>query len=103
MAVVLLRYVAAYNLFDALNMVFMSAIKGAGDTRFVFGTSLIMAIVLALGTWVAMEHFGARLHGCWILVTVWICVLGVTYGLRFVQGRWRSMRVIDTAATSVDA
>lgn len=103
MAVVLLRYVAAYNLFDALNMVFMSAIKGAGDTRFVFGTSLIMAILLALGTWVAMEHFGARLHGCWILVTVWICLLGVLYGLRFLQGRWRSMRVIDTAATAVDA
>ena len=52
-AIVLLRYVAAYNLFDALNMVFVNAIKGAGDTRFVFLTSFWMAVALGVGTWVA--------------------------------------------------
>ena len=36
--VVLLRFVAVYCLFDAMNVVFMSAIRGAGDTRFVFWT-----------------------------------------------------------------
>ncbi len=95
-AVVLLRYVAAYNLFDALNMVFVSAIKGAGDTRFVFVTSLVMAVILALGTWMAITRFDAGLHTCWVLITVWIWLLGVVYLLRFMQGRWRSMRVIDT-------
>jgi len=99
-AVVLLRYVAAYNLFDALNMVFVSAIKGAGDTRFVFATSLIMAIILAIGTWAALDYFHAGLHGCWALITVWICVLGTVYLLRFLHGRWRSMRVIDTVAVA---
>ena len=52
-AIVLLRYVAAYNLFDALNMVFVNAVKGAGDTRFVFLTSFWMAIALGVCTWVA--------------------------------------------------
>ncbi len=47
--IVLLRYVAAYNLFDALNMVFVNAIKGAGDTRFVFVTSLLMAVAAGGG------------------------------------------------------
>jgi len=95
-SVVLLRYVAAYNLFDALNMVFVSAIKGAGDTRFVFATSLVMAVALAIGTWLALDYFDAGLHGCWTLVTVWIWALGSVYCLRFLQGKWRSMRVIDT-------
>ena len=94
-AVVLLRYVAAYNLFDALNMVFVGAIKGAGDTRFVFGVSLIMAVLLAAGTWIAVSVFQAGLHGCWTLVTVWIWLLGIIYGARFLQGRWRGMRVIE--------
>ena len=85
-AVVLLRYVAAYNLFDALNLVFLNAIKGAGDTRFVFVTSLLMAAVLAVGTWVAMEYLGAGLHGCWGLVTAWVWILGVVYLLRFLRG-----------------
>ncbi len=102
-AIVLLRYVAAYNLFDALNLVFVNAIKGAGDTRFVFVTSLLMAAVLAVGTWIAMEYLGAGLHGCWGLVTAWVWILGVVYLLRFLRGSWRSMRVIDTEPTPLGA
>lgn len=94
-AIVLLRYVAAYNVFDALNMVFVSAIKGAGDTQFIFGTSLVMAIVLAGATWLALRVFGAGLHGCWLLITAWIWLLGTIYLARFLQGRWRLMRVIE--------
>ena len=101
-AVVLLRYVAAYNLFDALNLVFVNAIKGAGDTRFVFAVSLVMAILLAVGTWVGLTVFDAGLHGCWSLVTAWISLLGLIYLARFLHGRWRGMRVIETeAATAV--
>ncbi|MHB0958421.1 MAG: MATE family efflux transporter [Pirellulaceae bacterium] len=99
-AIVLLRYVAAYNLFDALNMIFVHAIKGAGDTRFVFLTSLWMGALLAVGTWVAMEYFEAGLHGCWGLITVWVWMLGLIYLLRFLRGPWRSMRVIEAAPTS---
>jgi MATE family multidrug resistance protein len=94
-AVVLLRYVAAYNLFDALNLVFVGAMKGAGDTRFIFVVSLLMAVLLAAGTWIAMDIFSAGLHGCWKLVTAWVWVLGTIYLLRFLHGRWRSMRVIE--------
>ncbi len=95
-AIVLLRYVAAYNLFDALNMVFVSAIKGAGDTRFVFVTSFWMAVALGVATWLARNVFGAGLHGCWVLVTAWIWVLGMVYLSRFLQGSWRAMRVLES-------
>ncbi len=95
MAVVLLRYVAAYNLFDAMNLVFVSAIKGAGDTRFVFFVSLAMALLLAAGTWIARTYFDAGLDLCWQLVTVWVWALGAIYLARFLRGQWRSMRVIE--------
>ncbi len=95
-AVVLLRYVAAYNLFDALNLVFVNAIKGAGDTRFVFCVSLVMALLLGFGTWIGLTVFDAGLHGCWTMVTAWISLLGVIYLSRFMHGRWRGMRVIET-------
>jgi MATE family multidrug resistance protein len=94
-SIVLLRYVAAYNLFDAMNIIFVSAIKGAGDTRFVMFTSLAMGMVLGVGTWVGLQWFDFRLHGCWIWVTVWVCVLGGIYLARFQNGNWRSMRVIE--------
>lgn len=96
-AVVLLRFVAAYNLFDALNLIFVSAIKGAGDTRFVLFTTLIMASALGLGSLAAVEWLGAGLYGLWTFVTVWLWFLGSIYLLRFLQGRWRTMRVIEPA------
>ena len=43
--VVLLRFVAVYCLFDAMNVVFSGALKGAGDTRFIM---LVVAAADAL-------------------------------------------------------
>lgn len=93
--VTLLRFVAAYCLFDALNVVFVSAIRGAGDTRFVLYSSLVMApIPLCLGG-AGMRWFGWGFFAQWWLITVWISSLGVIYTARFLQGRWRRMRVIE--------
>lgn len=97
-AVVLLRYVAAYNLLDAIGIVLISALKGAGDTRFVLGVSFIMAGLLTAASWLAIERVGAGLHGCWCLVTAWVWIVGVVYFARFRQGRWRAMRVIEPVA-----
>ena len=34
-------------------------------------------------------------NGIWLVATAWICLLGVVYLLRFLQGSWRKMRVIE--------
>ncbi len=94
-ATVLLRFVAAYNLFDAALMVFVSAIKGAGDTPFVLRVSLVMAGVLAGSSWFCVEVLQMGIYGCWGLITAWIWVLGMTFLARFLQGKWREMRVIE--------
>ncbi|TWT32292.1 Multidrug resistance protein NorM [Posidoniimonas corsicana] len=95
MAVTLLRFVAAYNLLDATLMVFVSAIKGAGDTQFVLWVSLVMATLLAAASWLAVTQLGVGVYGCWALITGWIWILGVIFLLRFLQGKWRQMRVIE--------
>ena len=41
MAAVLLRFVAGYNLLDATQLVFVGALKGAGDTRFLLRVSVL--------------------------------------------------------------
>jgi len=103
LAVDLLRFVAAYNLLDAMLMIFVSAIKGAGDTPFVLRVSLVMASLLAGASWLGVEvlHFG--IYGCWGLITGWVWALGVIFLLRFLQGKWRTMRVIDPAAPVLTA
>lgn len=94
---VLLRFVAAYCLFDAMNIIFASAIKGAGDTRFVFWTTLILSPLMAGLAWMGGQWWDFALLDYWLLVTVWVCLLGVIYLLRFLYGPWREMRVIEPA------
>jgi MATE family multidrug resistance protein len=86
--------VAAYSLLDAANLIFVSAIKGAGDTRFVLRVSLIMSPLPVLLCWWGITRLGLGLIWCWWVITGWICALGVIYLCRFLQGRWRQMRVI---------
>jgi MATE family multidrug resistance protein len=97
MAVLLLRFVAAYNLLDATQMVFVGAIKGAGDTRFVFWVSLVLALLLAYFSYLCVEVWRLDVYGCWVLITIWITIAAAAYAFRFWQGKWRQMRVIETA------
>jgi len=96
MAVVLLRFVALYTFFDAMNIVFASAIKGAGDTRYVMLMIMVMsATALVAPTAVAVLWLGAGVYTTWIIATVYISLLGMAFFLRFRTGKWKSMRVIE--------
>jgi MATE family, multidrug efflux pump len=95
LAVTLLKFVAAYNLLDATFMVFVSAIKGAGDTVFVLRVSLVLAALLASLSWLSVEVWELGVYGCWALITGWVWIAAAAFFLRFRQGKWRSMRVIE--------
>jgi MATE family multidrug resistance protein len=99
--IVLLRFVAAYCLFDALQIIFLGAIKGAGDTWFVFGNAIVVSVLAVTIGWIGGE-LGGGLYWWWGLLTGWIWLLGVIYLLRFLQGRWRTMRVIEHDFTDPD-
>ncbi len=96
--ITLLRFVAVFNLFDGMNVIFVGALKGAGDTRFVMVVSLIMAVLLSAAMLAALGPWELGVKGCWSIVTAWICMIGVIYLLRFLQGRWRRMCVIESVA-----
>lgn len=102
MAATLLRFVAAYNLLDATQMVFVGALKGAGDTRFLLRVSLLMTGLLAGFSWLSVEVWRLSVYGCWILIVAWCWLAATTYMLRYRQGKWRQMRVIDSAMKDRD-
>jgi len=93
--ILLLQFVAAYSLFDAMNLIFASAIKGAGDTRFVLAMALLLSPMPVAASWLGIHWLGAGLVWCWSAVTLAACLLGIIFLARFVQGRWRHMRVIE--------
>jgi MATE family multidrug resistance protein len=93
--VVLLRFVAAYCLLDAIQIVFASAIKGAGDTRFVLLATICLSPMPIVLGWCGINLWDWGLNQFWLLVTAWITALGLVYSARFLQGKWRTMSVID--------
>jgi MATE family multidrug resistance protein len=97
-SVVLLRFVAIYSIFDTLNIIFCSAIKGAGDTRFVMLMTVILTLfVLIVPTYLGIVVFDYGLTVSWILATIYIISLGITFYIRFLNGKWKTMRVIEHA------
>ena len=95
-SVILLRFVAVYSVFDTMNIIFASAIKGAGDTRFVMFVILIASvIVLIVPTYLALVIFGYGLMVSWVVVSAYVIILGFVFYFRFVGGRWKTMRVIE--------
>ena len=101
----LLMFVAFYCLFDTGNIIFAAALKGAGDTRFVMWISVVLSwIIMALPCYLAVKfQWGPRggLYVAWSFATAYVCVLALAFLLRFLQGRWKSMRVIEAALPSV--
>ena len=96
MATTLLLIVAAYNFMDAVLMIFVNALKGAGDTQFVLYVSVVMAILLASLSWLAVEAWHLSIYACWMIAVGWICGMAVTFFWRFQTGQWRLMRVIES-------
>ena len=102
MTIVLLRFVAVYSLFDALNIIFASAIKGAGDTRFVMIMELILSMaIMVVPSYLAIIHFSLGIYGGWICATMYIAALGMAFYGRFRGGRWKEMRVIEERVISI--
>lgn len=110
---IMLRFITGYLFFDALFIVYSNAIKSAGDTRF----SMITHGVLAAFTYIIpclclfaayrqkwfTELFGNAsrgwcLWGVWSISVFYVIVCGVVFYLRYRQGKWKSMKVIDTPA-----
>jgi multidrug resistance protein, MATE family len=97
LGVILLRFVAAFSFFDALNLVFSSAIKGAGDTRFIMWTIAALCLgVMIVPIYVAIEVMGAGIYAAWTIATIYVCALGMAFMLRYRQGKWKRMRVIES-------
>lgn len=102
--VILLRFVAIYSFFDAMAIVFGSAIRGAGDTRFSMLVAFFAAwILLVLPTYFGWKYYGPNLFRCWTICAVYVIALGFIYLARFQQGKWRKMNVIHRGEAATNA
>ncbi|MEM6273127.1 MAG: MATE family efflux transporter [Bacteroidota bacterium] len=98
----LLRFIAAYCLFDAIQIVFVGAIKGAGDTFFVLiGSAIIGLSVVGLG-FAGTFVFESSVYYWWAVISIWVLVMAIVFSSRFATGKWKTMRVIEADLTIAD-
>ena len=97
----LLWVVCLKNIFEPGNIIFASSIRGAGDTKFVMIASVaaIWATVTIPGM-IAVK-LGAGVVVLWSLIIVHKFVSFSVFFIRFLQGKWKNMRVIEQTAAVV--
>lgn len=96
LALVAMRFLALWSIFDSFAIIFSSALKGAGDTAFIMITICVTALlVLIAPTFLIIEVFDLGLNAAWTSGLAYIICLGFIYSLRFKSGKWESMRVIE--------
>jgi MATE family multidrug resistance protein len=103
-AAVLLRFVALYSLFDMMNLIFAAGLKGAGDTLYPLGLTVVLSLTAMLGPgYVACVLLGGGVYVAWTAASAYVILLGLLMLRRFRQGRWKSMRVIEARPPGLES
>ena len=93
---ILLRFVACYVLFDAFYMIIIGVLKGAGDTRFIMWSIIILSVFgMLLPMYIGVAYFGGGIYFIWTWASFYVFLLAVVSFWRYRQGKWKDMRVIE--------
>ena len=92
----LLVLAAIFSGFDAITIVLVGALRGAGDTRW-------MMIALSIGAWgvslplawLFAHPLGLEARGAWIGATIYIILLSGVFFRRFHGEAWRDIRIFS--------
>ena len=98
--IVLLKFLAAFTVFDYACLTFSSGIKGAGDTRFVMWVFTALTwTIMVFPTYLACVVFDWGIYVAWAFHTLFVIVAGSVFLFRFRGGKWKTMRVIEAEAS----
>jgi MATE family multidrug resistance protein len=96
MAINLLRILAIYLIFDIINMIYSSAIKGAGDTIFVMKILTIFSVLLIIiPMYFIVVVFKFGIYVAWWCMLLYVIVLAFSFYFRYRSNKWKNIRVID--------
>lgn len=102
--VMLLKFVAVYSVFDALAVVFSSALRGAGDTVFPMLLTMFSSwIVMVLPAFVIARSSEASLSKLWLTCSAHITLTGGFMLFRFLSGRWKGIHLVEETVATDDA
>ncbi|MDR2426539.1 MAG: MATE family efflux transporter [Endomicrobium sp.] len=96
MVINLLRFIALYSVFDPMNIIFASAIKGAGDTAFVMKLLITLSIFFAaVPIYIVVIILKLGLYVGWSIMVLYAISLALSFYFRYKTYKWKKMRVIE--------
>ncbi len=101
MGTVLLRFVAAYCSLDAANMVYVSALQYAGDTRWTFKATLVLHATFITSLVIA-DRLRLGLMVEWTFATIFVMLLALVWIVRFYHGAWKGLSLLEKGGETAD-
>ncbi len=95
LARVFMWFIAYYAIFDAISLIYSSALKGAGDTRFVMLLSTFAATFGFIGPCLLVLRFGGHAALMWAAAGSFVTIFAVGSIWRYRGGKWKTMKVIE--------
>lgn len=101
-----LIWAALFQVFDGFSIIYINALRGAGDTRWPAVALTFLCWGLFIGGGLAMVRFVPtwKHHGPWMMCTLYITILGIVLWRRFAGGAWRKIDLFkrDNSAAPLD-
>ncbi len=89
---ILMLFLVVRGLADIVDIILSSALKGAGDTKFVMIFSVATAwLMLGVGEYLIIEVFKSNIYVAWGWSILYLIVTATGYALRFHAGNWRNI------------
>ncbi|MFO0831680.1 MAG: MATE family efflux transporter [Phycisphaerales bacterium] len=87
---------AAFQLFDGVAMTISGALRGAGDTGVPGVATLVLSWTIIVGGGLSLKALSPGLESMagWIAAATYIAVLAVFLLLRFLSGRWKTIKIV---------
>ncbi|MCD4708080.1 MAG: MATE family efflux transporter [Candidatus Sabulitectum sp.] len=91
----LLLIVAAWGVFDAVNLMYSGALRGAGDTKFVVWVSALLGWLFWIpGTLYLYSVRDSGIVDIWLFTSFYVGIFGLVFFLRFRTGKWKRIDLL---------
>ena len=84
---------AAWQVFDAADVILSGALKGGGDTKFVMWWMLVVAFVIWLPVVFVVRRFHNTMPALWGTMILYVVVICVGSLIRWRRGRWKMVKL----------
>ena len=102
-AVTMIRMASFYVLVEAMIVVFIGALRGAGDTFWAMLISISLHWVLVPVLFVLMKLFGVSIQTGWTVLVCIFFVFALPLYLRYKSGHWKKIKVMAPFPETIPA